>query len=50
MTSDATNRFDSLDREERDDPAAARQLFETSIVMAAAAMAADQNTQRGEDP
>lgn len=39
-----------IDREERDDPAAARQLFETSIVMAAAAMAADQNTQRGEDP
>jgi len=39
-----------IDREERDDRAAAKQLFETSIVMAAAAMAADQNTQRGEDP
>lgn len=38
-----------IDREAQGDPAAARRLFDTSIAMAAAAMAAGDSTQGGED-
>jgi AcrR family transcriptional regulator len=39
-----------IDREAQDDPATARRLFDTSIAMAAAATAAEINTQGGENP